>query len=752
MEYKYQVFLSWTVADRALKDDLNDYLRKHDITEIYDSDEGCLSGEFRIDYIEALETSQVYLMILTDSVLNNPTTSGMGFYSEVRKEGNYAMELESRGVLNILILNLSSQLRNGKRSTDFAANNGLAKHFFAMTKGFTQQLVDYTDGMLDDVTKSYVAETTKHFVDMRQAGTPVLSDSSLIKIARDAAIAAERKDDLSAIYLFLYLTPFDYKMACAMIRPYLARRKREAGNTGTLLFGELELRSIQMTKGLSDMRIIEALGVYMQTGALKSIWTIMMRHPLSFWSTYKLEKRFEQVPAEDRLHFINVAISAILQSVLDDFQFDLSAMVEMVIELYRVRREDGITLSRLSDELKGLFSIMGQLPQSTVKNFTNLVDSRVNIAELSFETMNNLHLAVLVDSQFNNPRAIENYRRLLHCVEELHSQNHPDFIHLLITYAQTCLTFGQKELAAQNLQKAFFLLKQSAPISKEMADVCALLLVAMPDLHQDKQEHMHLLFWDIAKSGLSAVQPDTKEFYNMFVSYTNSLLKGSVYTNEIQLAYDTVDRVLPLLRKISVVSKNQFADILFNIISIQLKHNDSAENINRMMAALRLLEKASKNDQYNGKATILRLYFEGQIANRNKQNDLAHKKCKQALRVCIRYHSQVELFQALMIAMINTLNHQTMTVESVFDMYFTSAKMRDEMVLLYKERFGFTSTSEQSDNSKTSIGVYVVMSMIVKGNIEKTLPKPFRRYKSLNALMKDFFVAALTEKQQLSNK
>ena len=146
MNYKFDVFLSWTGADRELKNDLKRFLCQKSIEkdpdtpiikqgEIYDSDENCMSGEFRIDYVDALCSSKTYVMILSDAVLNDPNLTKAGVFSEVRKEGNLAADLEARGELNIVILNLTSKFCNPKYS-DFSPNDLIGKHFFSLLQLF----------------------------------------------------------------------------------------------------------------------------------------------------------------------------------------------------------------------------------------------------------------------------------------------------------------------------------------------------------------------------------------------------------------------------------------------------------------------------------------------------------------------------------------------------------------------------------------------------------------------------------------
>ena len=75
-DYLYDVFLSFTGADRDLKNAVRLHLEGQGL-RCYDSDLYC-KGQFRADFCEALDRSRVYLMLLTDNLRNDPTVSGHG--------------------------------------------------------------------------------------------------------------------------------------------------------------------------------------------------------------------------------------------------------------------------------------------------------------------------------------------------------------------------------------------------------------------------------------------------------------------------------------------------------------------------------------------------------------------------------------------------------------------------------------------------------------------------------------------------
>ena len=62
---KKDVFLSWTGADRELKNKIKDYLESHGITCL-ESDESC-SGDFRQWSREAVSSCNLFLLILTEN-------------------------------------------------------------------------------------------------------------------------------------------------------------------------------------------------------------------------------------------------------------------------------------------------------------------------------------------------------------------------------------------------------------------------------------------------------------------------------------------------------------------------------------------------------------------------------------------------------------------------------------------------------------------------------------------------------------
>ena len=169
--YEYDVYVSFTGADRALKNDLHRRLRAAGLVT-YDSDELC-AGRFREDYMQALDSSRVFLLILSDHLLNDPAKSGTGTLSEVRKELAMAYELEMRNELNIVALCLSDffYFKNG-----YHEYGDYGWTYYTHTRGFSlQDGVLNEDGTLDDGCYLAIEERIKRFIKQRNEGRPVTS-------------------------------------------------------------------------------------------------------------------------------------------------------------------------------------------------------------------------------------------------------------------------------------------------------------------------------------------------------------------------------------------------------------------------------------------------------------------------------------------------------------------------------------------------------------------------------------------------
>lgn len=181
-EYLYDVFLSFTGADRELKDALRVCLEASGM-RCYDSDLYC-KGQFRADFCEALDRSRVYLMILSDNLRNDPTVTGHGTFTEVRREGGLACQLEAAGELNIVILCMSEFFRFAETFHDYRDTVGW--HFYSLTRGFSEIFGQVeADGSLSRATLDSVCERCRDFVERRRAGSPIPSEAPRLEIAEE---------------------------------------------------------------------------------------------------------------------------------------------------------------------------------------------------------------------------------------------------------------------------------------------------------------------------------------------------------------------------------------------------------------------------------------------------------------------------------------------------------------------------------------------------------------------------------------
>ena len=167
-DYKYDVFLSWTGKDAQLKNAVKQCLEKAGFS-CYDSELNC-NGTFRDNYVQALQASKVYLILMTDNLRNNPNESGEGTFTEVRKEFSLALDLEAHGDLNVELLNFS----------EFFCYKGVYRNlsdqlgwfFYVNTRGYSR--LDALGGLTESVCSKLVADVS-HFVNCRNNQRPVLS-------------------------------------------------------------------------------------------------------------------------------------------------------------------------------------------------------------------------------------------------------------------------------------------------------------------------------------------------------------------------------------------------------------------------------------------------------------------------------------------------------------------------------------------------------------------------------------------------
>ena len=172
-EYKYDVFLSWTGCDRELKNQISEFLTQKGY-RVYDSDLKC-RGEYRKDYAIALNESKVYLLILTDGLLEN-------YGSEVKTELNIAKDFEAKMELNIAVLCLSNKFRYGKITP--APKDEIHWLYYSNTRGYSfNDTQKNEDGEIEQSKLQKIFEDCKHFIDRRDEGKPVISQAPMIKLA-----------------------------------------------------------------------------------------------------------------------------------------------------------------------------------------------------------------------------------------------------------------------------------------------------------------------------------------------------------------------------------------------------------------------------------------------------------------------------------------------------------------------------------------------------------------------------------------
>lgn len=195
-DYRYDVFLSWTGKDKQYKNNIKERLEQADLC-YYDSDLDC-NGQFRLNYMQALQSSKVYLLILTENLCNDPAATGDGTYTEVMNEINLAKDLEAHGDLNIIILNFSpffcfkEVYRN--------ANDRVGWFFYVNTRGYSR--IDALDGLNEDVYSKLIKDVTE-LVDARNHGMPKLSQQPRLGVENmpiaDCAYFGGREKELQTI-------------------------------------------------------------------------------------------------------------------------------------------------------------------------------------------------------------------------------------------------------------------------------------------------------------------------------------------------------------------------------------------------------------------------------------------------------------------------------------------------------------------------------------------------------------------------
>lgn len=179
-DYEYDVYLSFTGADRGLKDDICKRLGERGFSS-YDSDAYCM-GKFRENYMEALDKSKIYLLLLTDNLRNDPAISEKGTLSEVRKELSLALELEAKNQLNIVILCMSEFFRYSQGFHDY--RDAVGWMYYTNTRGFSTVYGALDEGgELCEKSFNDIESRIKAFIDKRNMGTPQISQAPKFEIS-----------------------------------------------------------------------------------------------------------------------------------------------------------------------------------------------------------------------------------------------------------------------------------------------------------------------------------------------------------------------------------------------------------------------------------------------------------------------------------------------------------------------------------------------------------------------------------------
>ena len=194
-EYEYDLFISWTGKDRALKNAVKEYFRNKygDQFKIYDSDVDC-KGNFRENFGKALLKSKVYLVILSDHLRRTE------HITEVTRECDMACDLEANGELNIVVLCVSDYFRQPCKD----CNDKLGWYFYTAFSAHSQIFGEYVDGTLSDNTYEKLDKDVIEFIREREAGQPAIPqkphyDVKFSRLPRDDAFKG-RGEQLGEIF------------------------------------------------------------------------------------------------------------------------------------------------------------------------------------------------------------------------------------------------------------------------------------------------------------------------------------------------------------------------------------------------------------------------------------------------------------------------------------------------------------------------------------------------------------------------
>lgn len=171
MKYDFDVFISWCGRDKNLKNEIKKQLYSSGIQNVYDSEDEC-KGNFHTNFAEALTSSKVFLLILTDNLYKIPgVDEAVSYISRCYEEVNIAEDQEMRGELNVQVVNFSTTYNNSKGYRDYD-EKGLGRFYYVATRG--RSIVQSSDFATDDEAISSAVKKVREFIEGRDVGKPVV--------------------------------------------------------------------------------------------------------------------------------------------------------------------------------------------------------------------------------------------------------------------------------------------------------------------------------------------------------------------------------------------------------------------------------------------------------------------------------------------------------------------------------------------------------------------------------------------------
>lgn len=113
--YQYDVFLSWTNANRSIKNRFKQMLldttfKGRKLTVFDSEDASAIVGYYPSEQVDKVYESKVYVLFLSDALMNDPLITGKGKYSECITEAQEARQAEKEGRLKVVCFNLSCSI------------------------------------------------------------------------------------------------------------------------------------------------------------------------------------------------------------------------------------------------------------------------------------------------------------------------------------------------------------------------------------------------------------------------------------------------------------------------------------------------------------------------------------------------------------------------------------------------------------------------------------------------------------------